>query len=93
MSVLDLASEFVHFDALSYAWGDIDSHVCMRIDGREDFGISVELDRVLRHLRTKEKDLVLWAYSICINQADARERRQQVSIMGEIYAKADAEYI
>jgi len=39
-------------------------------------------------LRTDHRDVHLWADALCINQADEKEKGDQVSLMGQIYQTA-----
>ncbi|KAF2422449.1 hypothetical protein EJ08DRAFT_640875 [Tothia fuscella] len=41
----------------------------------------------------REKELLLWADQICINQSDPEERSQQVGYMLEIYARAEQIFV
>lgn len=81
------------FHALSYVWGagtekrqvNIDSHVVP---------VAPSLATVLEHFRSHHYDFLelhssfLWIDAICINQADPKERAQQVRLMGRIYRQA-----
>ncbi|EHK25672.1 uncharacterized protein TRIVIDRAFT_62340 [Trichoderma virens Gv29-8] len=87
------------FWALSYAWGDGKDKLPIFIDNHTFF-ISRSLWMILwNHIRLIEHVLehkldvpnyevrYLWVDSICINQDDLEERRQQVLIMDRIYSK------
>lgn len=89
------------YDAISYFWGSTETtdrivvHDGSQVD-RHDHGIEVPvtyaLTRALRQFRAKaselEKPLVLWTDAVCINQWDAVERSQQVTIMRNVYKAA-----
>ncbi|KAF2491689.1 HET-domain-containing protein [Lophium mytilinum] len=77
----------VPYTALSYAWGDGVRHR-MGV-GQEELYISTNLEDALQQLQDDEKDVLLWADQICINQKDETERSEQVKQMREIYAEAD----
>ncbi|RYP88467.1 hypothetical protein DL770_004631 [Monosporascus sp. CRB-9-2] len=76
------------FEAVSYVWGT--SLACMRIicDGK-DTDIGVNLYEALEYLRLPDRDRVLWADALCINQDDIKERTHQVRQMGSVYSAAD----
>jgi len=75
------------YTALSYCWGSATNTTNITCDGR-DFPITWNLQNALRRLRSKSKTRIVWADAICINQADTAERRQQVTIMVNIYRQA-----
>ncbi|KAK0724223.1 heterokaryon incompatibility protein-domain-containing protein [Lasiosphaeris hirsuta] len=52
------------------------------------FGIAPNLHAALVHLRSPTHPLPIWADAVCINQHDAEERNQQVSLMSFIYSRA-----
>jgi hypothetical protein len=78
------------YEALSYTWdtnertgvsAQFDAIIC----GEARIGVAPNLFSALNHLRKKSGDLILWVDAVCINQADNRERGQQVQIMNRIY--------
>ena len=77
-----------YFEAISYVWGsDLRDH---EITCNEELvNITHNLWSVLRDLRLPKKSRTLWADSICINQEDVVEKGKQVSLMGQIYGKAN----
>lgn len=78
------------YKALSYVWGS------PKVTGTvylNDFPMTVTLNllcalKYLRHTTTSGQDLTLWVDALCINQADADERGEQVRLMQQIYANA-----
>lgn len=82
------------YNALSYVWGDLASAGklgnTIMIDGHE-FPVTANLLSALRHLRPPfgARPTIFWVDAVCINQEDLDERRQQVSMMRDIYASAD----
>jgi hypothetical protein len=74
--------------ALSYVWGNGGQSASIYIDGRP-LPITETLCCALLNLRNKEKGTCIWIDQICINQRSITERNEQVSRMGEIYAKAE----
>jgi hypothetical protein len=75
------------YRALSYHWGE-STHRCFITVNGQGLSITTNLDIALRHLRHQELRLVIWCDAICINQADIKERNQQVLQMTEIYSSA-----
>lgn len=81
--------------ALSYEWGEVVPQVEIMISGVSSL-IRHNLSLFLRVLQAKMKrktlshDLCLWIDAICIDQEDVSERNAQVSIMGQIYQRADS---
>ncbi|KAF5594888.1 heterokaryon incompatibility 6 OR allele [Fusarium subglutinans] len=79
--------------ALSYVWGLGDKTQSIQIsnlnDDKETFiPITESLETALRHFRKQDEVITLWIDQICINQADNKEKGQQVAMMGSIYSSA-----
>ena len=75
------------YSATCYEWKD--PGVYGRLELQEGYiGITKSANDALRNFRRSERLRTLWIDSICINQADRSEKRQQVSMMGRIYKKA-----
>ena len=70
--------------ALSYVWGNDSASESLLID-RKELVLTRNLEVALRHLRSTTYPNLLWIDAICINQADAQERAEQVKLMGRIY--------
>ncbi|KAK0727530.1 heterokaryon incompatibility protein-domain-containing protein [Lasiosphaeria miniovina] len=51
--------------------------------------ITANLRAALSRFRKPDQPRTLWADSICINQEDVGERFRQVSLMAQIYTKAE----
>jgi len=76
------------YEALSYCWGDpCDTEPIVL--SKSQFSATKNLASALRHLRLPDRQRVMWIDSICINQADIKERNHQVRQMGRIYRTAD----
>ncbi|KAK8154378.1 heterokaryon incompatibility protein-domain-containing protein [Phyllosticta citrichinensis] len=80
------------YRALSYVWGDTRAKGTITLDDRQ-IGVTVNLETVLRQLAgnlrdKRDKHLDLWVDAICIDQGNAHEKTQQVSLMNQIYNKA-----
>jgi hypothetical protein len=81
-------SDGLVFEALSYVWGDDADTVAIILCGRSA-SVRANLASALRHLRLSSSVRNLWVDALCINQMDVAERSQQVTLMGEIYTKAE----
>ncbi|KAE9376399.1 HET-domain-containing protein, partial [Stipitochalara longipes BDJ] len=75
------------FEALSYMWGSKDSTKAIKVNGAI-FDIRENLWQALKHVRLANWVRVLWIDALCINQDDINERNNQVSQMGNIYARS-----
>ncbi|KAH8794546.1 heterokaryon incompatibility protein-domain-containing protein [Hyaloscypha sp. PMI_1271] len=78
----------VNYEALSYAWGDATPVKPIGLEGKEVL-ITKNLHSALSHLRYNDRERILWADALCINQSDMVERTHQVSLMGSIYSRAN----
>ncbi|MDI1491214.1 MAG: hypothetical protein OHK93_002421 [Ramalina farinacea] len=77
------------YEALSYAWGiHGDSLKSFILCHGNHLRLTSSLESALRHMRSEEKVIRLWADQICINQEDIHERSQQISLMRLIYSAA-----
>ncbi|KAF5617314.1 heterokaryon incompatibility 6 OR allele [Fusarium tjaetaba] len=79
--------------ALSYVWGLGNKTQSIQISNSSDdesvfIPITGSLETALRHFRTPDEVITLWIDQICINQADNKEKGQQVAMMGRIYSSA-----
>ncbi|KAK0735149.1 heterokaryon incompatibility protein-domain-containing protein, partial [Lasiosphaeria miniovina] len=85
-------SEAPTYDALSYAWGDVDDmHDIVALDGstaRRVLPVTKNCHSALRRLRLPDSQRALWVDAVCINQDDISERNAQVALMGGIYRDA-----
>ena len=77
------------YEALSYVWGvdDPTTKVAILCNG-EEITIGAALASALRRLRLADRERVLWADAVCINQSDNDEKSLQVPMMGSIYSLA-----
>lgn len=82
----------IHYEALSYAWGEPNPQARIYINGSKVLGVTQNCYEALFHLRQRFHRRVLWIDAICIDQNDnddsTRERNHQVRFMFEIYARA-----
>lgn len=97
LHICSLPANHNAYEALSYCWNaDWYSHnwtkgpieyPIIECNGFE-MAIGLNLHLALCRLRRRDTSRVVWADAICINQDDAEERGQQVSLMGEIFRNA-----
>lgn len=87
----ELASFSLHdgpsWVALSYCWGKSEATETMIVNG-EDFPVRPNLYAFLDQMACENRRDWFFIDAICINQADMAERASQVSLMGQIYGKA-----
>lgn len=85
-------NENIHYEALSYAWGEPNPQFNIIINGTDVLGVTKNCFEALFHLRQRFRRRLLWVHAICIDQQEndknKRERNHQVKFMSEIYAKA-----
>jgi hypothetical protein len=75
------------YDALSYVWGEPDKTRHIRID-QLDLHIHLNLHDALTRLRHPYIERIIWVDAICINQANTKEKEQQILFMAKIYGQA-----
>jgi heterokaryon incompatibility protein (HET) len=79
-------SSAVSYDALSYTWGDLSTTYPLICGGKE-LRIHHNLHQALPYLANRPSTLPLWIDAMCINQADGREKMEQIRLMSEIYRR------
>lgn len=96
-STISVEDDTVNFSALSYCWGDPSD--CVDLDVTQDSGqakafrVGRTVEAALRRLRKTDEPLRIWIDALCINQDDLPERSQQVSLMRDIYSRAQSVHI
>lgn len=75
------------YEALSYVWGDPKATEIIIIDKRL-FYVTRNLHAALVRLRDDSLERIVWVDAICINQADEREKENQIRLMSKIYGHA-----
>ena len=75
------------YEAVSYEWGS-EADKAEILCGGSALQVPRNLIAALRRFRRSITSRLLWADSICINQANIPEKNQQVRIMGRIFAGA-----
>ncbi|KAF2001907.1 heterokaryon incompatibility, partial [Amniculicola lignicola CBS 123094] len=79
------------FTALSYVWGPPGpSHVFLL---GIPFPVTSNCYSALWHLRKKLGAFCIWVDALCIEQANIKEKEQQIPLMGQIYSSAENVYI
>jgi hypothetical protein len=77
------------YEALSYVWGDSTNEMKAILVNDTIMEITLNLEMALHCLRYKDKSRTLWIDAVCINQNDHTEKNHQVSLMSDIYSRAD----
>lgn len=80
------------FEAISYVWGSNTKNKDICVDAAR-LRITTNLSIALRQCRRPDNARVLWADSICINQADLVEKALQVALMARIYSTSQCTLI
>jgi hypothetical protein len=76
--------------ALSYTWGSKNTPRMILVNGAEihiTANLGEAIDAIFPFAR--ERSMMFWADSICINQSDINERSSQVRLMNTIYRSAE----
>jgi len=81
-------SEAPEYETLSYEWAGNHKEATVRCGRGEEIPVTLNLRAALKRLRDMERPRRVWIDAICINQDDLKERGVQVSIMKQIYQKA-----
>lgn len=81
------------YTAISYAWGDPSDMTKIKIrDEISPIFVEVSISKSLYHaleaMRKKGEDVLVWADALSIDQQNRDEKNQQLSIMADIYKKA-----
>lgn len=83
----DLSSS-LNFEALSYAWGDIqDSNEIICND--KSFLIGRNLFQALNNFRLENQERIIWVDAICIDQLNLVEKKHQIPLMPIIYQECN----
>ncbi|KAE8454134.1 hypothetical protein EG329_005058 [Mollisiaceae sp. DMI_Dod_QoI] len=80
-------SEKPKYEALSYMWGSKEGQMTIVVNDRQRL-IRNNLWQALKHLRYPDRQRILWADALCIDQENEKERTHQVAQMSAIYTKA-----
>lgn len=82
------------YTALSYTWGtEASGGAGIALRGPEGRAwrqpITKNLRAVLEHLCADGAPVTLWVDALCINQADVEEKSHQITLMRDIYSRAE----
>lgn len=80
------------YDALSYCWGGTVMSREIMIDSAP-VSVTESLYTALVTVRDDIVPVRIWADAVCINQADATEKKHQIPLMRDIYTRADNVWI
>jgi hypothetical protein len=85
--VISVDNPKIPYEALSYAQGanNASSRQTAHVGGK-GVDATESLYAVLQRLQLDQQSRYLWIDAICINQADNKEKTQQVSMMCRIYS-------
>ncbi|KAJ4988557.1 heterokaryon incompatibility protein [Stagonosporopsis vannaccii] len=88
-SIISLDSHDTEYEALSYVWGDPTQRRAVHIEGIS-ISVTYNLWQALDGLRYHDRERVIWADALCIDQSNKDERASQVSLMRSIYTQASS---
>ncbi|EME78334.1 uncharacterized protein MYCFIDRAFT_36916, partial [Pseudocercospora fijiensis CIRAD86] len=75
------------YETISYCWSDAAEDDPFLIVNEQRVRIRKNLASALTRLRLSDQARTLWVDALCINQTSNTEKREQVSMMRDIYAK------
>lgn len=81
------------FAALSYVWGVAAREGHFITCGGYEVKVTPNCHSALRHLKEKLGDFTIWIDAICIDQNNDGEKTNQISLMGDIFSKAETMYV
>ena len=86
-----LEEKHLRYTAISYVWGDPRKTRKLRINGKWLSVPASTFEIVQDHMQwwAADADRLFWIDSICINQDDDEEKREQIKLMRRIYSEAD----
>ena len=91
LRVVDLTTS-PSFTALSYVWSSPEPDQTIACNG-VDIVVSANGYSALRHLRTSLGPFTIWIDAICIDQANTKEKEDQILLMGDIYSQGATVYV
>jgi hypothetical protein len=95
MSVVNIETESVRYDALSYVWGSQDQLFPIFCNGQlhhAHYNLYMALPYLARRTTT-EPPLPIWIDALCINQGNEQEKRIQIASMNSIYRQAQKVWV
>ncbi|KAG8162358.1 hypothetical protein KVR01_008123 [Diaporthe batatas] len=92
--------ERLHFNALSYCWGETTNTTLVPLTSHVDdervsshIAVNDNLLAALKRLRREDAACLVWIDLICVKQSDVAERSQQVAMMSDIFSYADHVFV
>ncbi|KAF1979876.1 HET-domain-containing protein [Bimuria novae-zelandiae CBS 107.79] len=82
----DVSEKFI---AVSYCWGDESPTEHLPLSNGDYLKVTSSVVLLIQHVAGVASGLPIWIDAICINQADLEEKSTQVSMMGNIYSRAE----
>jgi Heterokaryon incompatibility protein (HET) len=76
------------YEAISYSWGKASDRTHIQVCRRHRVLITRSLDSALRYLRHQNKERLLWADAVCIDQDNISEKSTVVAEMHLIFQSA-----
>jgi hypothetical protein len=83
----------IEFDALSYAWGSTKCTKKIKVNGMRVYVTDNLFDALTLLSRPGTLSRAIWIDAICIDQLNIPERNHQVSLMKQIYERAQQVHI
>ncbi|KAG9252296.1 heterokaryon incompatibility protein-domain-containing protein [Emericellopsis atlantica] len=81
------AKSDVGYNAISYTWGERQPRADIVVTGQL-FSVTKSLEELLRRVRRKQGELVMWIDAICIDQENDAERNRHLPRMAAVYDTA-----
>jgi hypothetical protein len=76
------------YEPLSYVWGNPEEKLPIFLH-KHRFDVTVNLYAALSRLRNHSAERILWIDAICIDQANQKEKEQQIQSMAKVYGRAN----
>ena len=86
-NVVELAEAAGRYHAISYCWGSQHRTRPITCDG-QPLNVTPNLESALKRLRTPDAAQNFWIDQLCIDQANDREKEQQIGLMTDIYRQS-----
>lgn len=77
----------IEYEALSYTWGNL-SQTYPIVCNNQELQVHHNLNIALPFLARRDSQLPIWIDAVCINQADEKEKMEQIRLMIRIYSAA-----
>lgn len=87
LELTDIHHGTTDYEAVSYTWDGQVPSCSIQCDGQKIL-VTANIKEAISALRLVDQPRRLWIDQVCINQEDIDEKSAQVSMMGEIFSKA-----